>query len=96
VGCCQQTVVNGVAKFPEYFTDTSTILITSHNNLQEKANFNPFSFFKPFNMVVWLATIVTIVFTALMYRMIEQVYGNSTDEIPVIHIFEQVWQQWDM
>ncbi len=47
-------------------------------------------------MVVWLATIVTIVFTALMYRMIEQVYGNSTDEIPVIHIFEQVWQQWDM
>jgi hypothetical protein len=69
------------------FADTSTILIAKSFDSREETTFDPFSFFKPFNWVVWACTILTIVFTAMVYRIIQQIYDSTQPRQAGIHIF---------
>ena len=73
--------------FPSSFSDTSTVLI-GIDSKQETTSFDPFSFFKPFNWVVWLSTILTILCTAFIYRWVQYLYDTdqSTNNAGV-HIF---------
>lgn len=73
--------------FPGGFADTSTILVTKSVDSKEETTFDPFSFLKPFNWIVWICTIVTIIFTALMYRFIQQIYDAQEQTNHGIHIF---------
>ena len=78
--------------FPGKWSDSSTILVARHTD-SEESKFDPFSFLEPFNMLVWVAIALTILFTALVYRLIQQLYDsdfNSDSEhrrLTGVHIF---------
>ena len=78
--------------FPGKCSDSSTILVARHTD-SEESKFDPFSFLEPFNMLVWVAIALTILFTALVYRLIQQLYDsdfNSDSEhrrLTGVHIF---------
>ncbi|KAL7515660.1 hypothetical protein ACHAXN_013185 [Cyclotella atomus] len=73
--------------FPGKFVDTSTVLITTNADSREQSSFDAFAFLKPFNISVWACTIITIVFSAMMYRFIQQLYDSHERSNPGIHIF---------
>jgi hypothetical protein len=73
--------------FPGKFVDTSTVLITTNADSREQSSFDAFAFLKPFNIWVWLCTIATIFFSAMMYRFIQQLYDSREQSNHGIHIF---------
>ena len=73
--------------FPGSFAITSTVLI-GIDSKEEMTSFDSLSFLKPFNWVVWLSTILTILCTALVYRWIQQLYDSERDTNNAgVHIF---------